>query len=102
MELTEYAIWKYDKQEYLTFQNEEKTFWGSKKLVTRFIPRKLIFDMKGKRIKKWKFSMFPKEVNSINKHLLICGNKNERERFIEKYPHIQLYLNDIKTFIKFY
>lgn len=102
MELTEYTIYKYDGQEYVRFESIEKNIFGGKKIVMRFIPRKMIFDMKGKRIKKWKFSMFPKEVNSVNKHLLICGNKHEKSDFIERFPNIQHYLNELNTFSIYY
>ena len=102
MELTEYTIYKYDGQEYIRFESIEKSFFGGKKEVMRFIPRKTVFDMKGRRIKKWKFSMFPTEVNSVNKHQLICGNKNQKGDFIERYPNIQQYLNELNTFVIYY
>lgn len=102
MELTEYTLYKYDGQEYIRFESIERSFFGGKKPVMRFIPRKMVFDMKGKRIKKWKISMFPKEVNSVNKQLLIYGNKNEKSDFIERYPNIQQYLNELNTFVVYY
>ena len=102
MNLTEYTIYKYDKQEYIRFESIERNIFGVKKSVIRFIPRKMAFDMKGRRIKKWKFSMFPTEVNRENKNLLICGNKNQKGDFIERFPNIQQYLNELNTFTTFY
>ena len=102
MNLTEYTIYKYGKQEYIRFESIERNIFGVKKSVIRFIPRKMAFDMKGRRIKKWKFSMFPTEVNRENKNLLICGNKNQKGDFIERFPNIQQYLNELNTFTTFY
>jgi hypothetical protein len=102
MELTEYTIYKYDSKEYIRFESVERNFLGMKKTVMRFIPRKMAFDMKGRRIKKWKYNMFSTEVNKVNKHLLICGNKNEKSDFIERFPNIQQYLNELNTFTTFY
>jgi hypothetical protein len=102
MNLTEYTIYKYDNQEYIRFESIERNIFGVKKSVMRFIPRKTVYDLKGRRIKKWKFNMFSTEVNRENKHQLICGNKNEKSDFIERFPNIQQYLNELNTFTTFY
>jgi len=102
MELTEYTIYKHNNKAYLRFESTERFLWFFKKQVYRFIPRKHLYNSKGKKIRKWTIHMFPTEMSTYYEHLLVCGNKNEREKFIEKYPHIQLYLNELNTFIKFY
>lgn len=102
MELTEYTIYKYNNKSYLRFETTERFLWFFRKPVYRFIPRKHLYNYKGKKIRKWSMNMFPTEMSSYCEHLLINGNTNERERFIEKYPHIQLYLNELNSFIKTY
>ena len=102
MKQTEYTIYRFNNDEYLRFESIERNIFGFKKTVYRFIPRKHLYNSKGNKIRKWTLKMFPTEMSSYYQHLLICGNTNERERFIEKYPYIQLYLNELNTFIKYY
>ena len=102
MEKTKYTIYRHNRKEYLRFETVERYFFFFKKTVYRFIPRKHLYNSKGKKIHKWSIKMFPSEMSSYYEHLLISGNSNERNSFIEKYPHIQLYLNELNTFIKFY
>ena len=97
MELTEYSIYKYDGKEYIRFESIETNFFGKKKTVMRFVPTKRMFDDKGKRVKKWKLSMFPTEVNRFNKYNLVAGGLNFREDFEDRYPNIKLYLADLNS-----
>lgn len=97
MELTEYTIYKYDGREYIRFESIERNIFGIKKSVMRFVPTKTMIDENGKRIKKWKISMFPKEVNRFNKYRLVAGGLNFREDFEDRYPNIQMYLNDLNS-----
>lgn len=97
MEQTEYTIFRYDGKEYLRFESHEKNFLGVKNVVMRFIPTRSMYDENGNRIKKWTVKKFPKQINMYNKNRLIYGNQNLKNHFIENYPDIKMYINDLNS-----
>ena len=102
MELTEYTIYKYDGKEYIRFESNERNIFGMKKTVMRFVPTRTMYDGNGRRVKKWKINMFPTEVNRFNKYRLVAGGLNFREDFEDRYPNIQMYLNDLNSLALIY
>ena len=102
MKSTEYTTYDYKGKKYLKFENIEFSIFGFKRKITRFIPTKHSFNEKGDRIKSWKLTSFPNEMNDYNSRVTISGEEPDKESFITRYPNIKSYLIELNNFLKNY